>query len=67
MHDPKHPMWTFADRLLVIAFAAFAMWMFANHFDETEMKSLLTLATALGGAEGLRWVIGKWKGDKGEE
>lgn len=60
MHDQNHPIWPILRMALILGTLVFVLWMNASHFDETEIKTILTMFFTLLGAEGIaRTLAGK--------
>lgn len=53
MKNPDHPIWAVIRMSLILGTLIFVLWMNASHFDDTEIKTILTMFLALLGAEGL--------------
>lgn len=53
MKDSDHPIWPLIRMSLILGTLIFVLWMNASHFDDTEIKTILTMFLALLGAEGL--------------
>lgn len=58
MGSPIHPIYNLIRFGIVVAFLAFALWMFANQFDETEAKTIGTFIAMLVAALGAERVLG---------
>ena len=53
MNNPTHPIYALARFVVMALLLAFALWLFANDFDETEVKSMGTFAAMILGALGI--------------
>jgi len=53
MKNADHPIWPIVRMALILGTLVVVLWMNASHFDETEIKTILTMFLALLGAEGL--------------
>lgn len=58
-NDPKHPVWPIVRTGVVLLALVVVLWMNAEHFDQTEIKTILTMFFALLGAEGLSSAFAK--------
>jgi len=54
MNHPIHPIYSLLKYIATLMAAAFAMFLFATEFDETEMKALAVFGTTLGVGELIR-------------
>lgn len=53
MKNADHPIWPIIRMALILLTLIVVLWMNASHFDETEIKTILTMFLALLGAEGV--------------
>jgi hypothetical protein len=53
MKNANHPIWAIIRMALILGTLIFVLWMNASHFDDTEIKTILTMFLALLGAEGI--------------
>jgi hypothetical protein len=53
MQDAKHPIWAIIRTAVVLTALAVTLYVTAEHFDETETRTITTMFIALLGAEGL--------------
>lgn len=53
MKNADHPIWPIVRMALILGTLVFVLWMNASHFDDTEIKTILTMFFALLGAEGV--------------
>jgi len=53
MNNPAHPIYGLLRFTVMMAALCFSLWLFANDFDETEMKSLGTFVALVIGALGV--------------
>ena len=54
MNAHAHPIYGLLKYIATLLMAAFAMYLFATEFDETEMKALAVFGTTLGVGELVR-------------
>lgn len=67
--DPDHPVWKLLASsviplirtVVVLIVLALVLWMNASHFDETEIKTVITMFIAILGAEGVTNAFSKAK------
>jgi len=52
MKDPNHPIWPIIRMTIILVVLAVVLWMNASHFDDTELRTVLTMFFALLGVEG---------------
>ena len=52
-HDPRHPIWSLMRTLIGLVALVIILWVNAEHFDETELKTILWAFFAFLGAEGI--------------
>lgn len=50
---PEHPIWSVVRLVVILLCLTGVLWMNAEHFDETEIRTILTMFFALAGVEGL--------------
>lgn len=62
-----HPIYELTRFCVMMALLAFALWLFANHFDETEVKSLGTFVAMILAALGVERVAQLKKRVTGED
>lgn len=60
-NHPSHPIYGLLKYIATLLMAAFAMYLFATEFDETEMKALAVFGTTLGVGEFIKSQIVKKK------
>jgi len=53
MNNPTHPIYGLLRFTVLMTALCFSLWLFANDFDETEMKSLGTFVALIIGALGV--------------
>lgn len=53
MKDANHPIWAIVRMALILATLVVVLWLNASHFDDTEIRTIVTMFLALLGAEGL--------------
>lgn len=64
--SPKHPVWGIARLLIVMTALVVTLWLNASHFDETELKTIITMFIIAASAEGATGFISQF-GNKGKE
>ena len=47
IHDPDHPVWKILLHATYLLSALFCLWLYATEFDETEIKTLMSIAGAV--------------------
>ena len=62
IHAASHPVWGLLKYVATLVAVAFCMWLFANDFDETEVKSLITFAGLFLGGKGVESLFKKQTG-----
>lgn len=58
-HEANHPVWSIIRLVVILASMTWILWMNADHFDDTEIKTILTMFFALVGVEGITKVFTK--------
>lgn len=53
MKNADHPIWPIIRMTLILGTLILVLYMNASHFDDTEIKTILTMFLALLGAEGI--------------
>lgn len=59
MSDPKHPVWYLLKLAILMATLTGILYVTANHFDASELKTIVSYFLAAAGIEGLGVVAGK--------
>lgn len=57
MTSLTHPVWSICRLSIYMAALSFVLWLNAANFDETELKTIITMFLVGGGAEGLTKLI----------
>lgn len=52
MKDPKHPLWSILRLFILMTSLTLILYMNAQHFDETELRSITWVFVIAAGAEG---------------
>lgn len=60
MSNPSHPVYSLIRFVVMMLLLAFALWLFANQFDETEVKAMGTFVAMVIAALGVER-LGKLK------
>jgi hypothetical protein len=47
IHDPDHPAWKILLHAIYLLSTLFCLWLYATEFDETEIKTLMSIAGAV--------------------
>lgn len=58
-HNVDHPIWKLAHLIIVLLTLTFVLWMNADHFDDTEIKTVMTMFIALAGYQGVTEIFRK--------
>lgn len=58
-HDAAHPIWRLAKLALVLLTLVVVLWLNAEHFDKTELQTIITMFFALLGVEGVSSALSK--------
>lgn len=66
MHDPKHPIWPILRLAVMMSALTAVLYFTAQHFDETELRTLIGMFLAGSLAEGLPALIGRFTKKDGE-
>ena len=65
MEKPSHPIWSIARLFIVMVSLCFTLYVNASHFDETELKTIITMFLVAAGAEGVSsFLTGRVNGEK---
>ena len=68
IHNPEHPIWGITRLLIVMTALVVTLWLNASNFDETELKTIITMFIVAAGAEGATGFISRFtKNDKNEK
>ena len=57
LNDPNHPAWRLGFHAVYLLAALGSLWLFSTTFDETEMKALGAIITAVAASEAVRQLI----------
>jgi predicted RND superfamily exporter protein len=52
MKEPSHPIWSLSRLTVVMIALVSTLWLNASHFDETEIRTIITMFLVAAGAEG---------------
>ena len=52
IHSASHPVWPILRLLIVMTALSITLWLNASTFDETEIKTIITMFLIAAGAEG---------------
>lgn len=63
MKDAKHPIWSLARLIVLMIALVITLWLNASHFDETELRSIITMFIAASGVEGISQFFARRGGD----
>lgn len=59
-HDPNHPIWALIRQALLTLGLTAALYLTANHFDSTELKTIITMVLIGGSVEGVSTFVSKY-------
>lgn len=51
-HNPKHPLWSFLRLVVLMLALTITLWLNAQHFDETELRTIIWMFIGAAGIEG---------------
>jgi hypothetical protein len=63
MPDAKHPIWSLIRLTIIMVTMCFVLWMNATKFDETEIRSIVTVFFVAAGVEGIGNYLQRGKKD----
>lgn len=52
LHNPDHPVWKLLNIVVILSTLTLVLWMNAEHFDKTEIQTILMMFFALIGGTG---------------
>lgn len=61
LHERNHPIWSLARLVVTMVALVTTLWLNASHFDETEIKTLITMFLVAASAEGVTQFVGQFK------
>lgn len=59
MKDPNHPAWPIIRMGIILVALILILWLNAEHFDVTEIRTIISMFLALLGAEGVSKIFQK--------
>ena len=65
--DSKHPLWSIIRLTIVMVALVCVLYMNASHFDETEIKTIITMFLIAASAEGVTQFFAQFKLTKKDE
>jgi len=64
MNDASHPVWSVLRLGIVMIALTVTLWVNASTFDETEIKTIITMFLIAGGAEWAPGLINTFRGER---